>query len=745
MFLYRLGRLAVRRRGLVLLGWVMLLAILGGLAAGFGRSATSSPTIPGVEAVQAGQLLAERFPAGGEGGAAARVVFAAPQGQTLSTPQLKSAVESVLVQVKAAPQVAAVSDPYAAKTVSTNGAVAYADVQYDVTSDNITQSSRDALLDTAAAGRAAGLTVEYGGEAVRVNPSSSSTEGIGVLVALLVLAVTFGSMLAAGLPLLTALIGVGIGITAITALSSVVDLTSTAPTLALMMGLAVGIDYALFVVSRHRQYLTDGLGAEESAARAVATAGGAVVFAGLTVVVALSGLAVVGIPFLTTMGLAAAGTVAVAVLIAITLVPALLAFGGPRLDKWRIPGLPAGRRLKTPRQAVAGTTADSFGTRWARGIVKRPLPVLLAAVVTLGLVALPALSLRLGQPDDGNQPKSSTARQAYDTLATGFGAGFNGPLTVVVDGTNSPNPKAAANTVRASLTSLADVDQVSQPAFNTAGDTAVIKVIPQSGPNDAKTADLVRAIRHDRAEIADKTGARVLVTGNTALNLDISTKLSNALPLFLLVIVSLSMVLLTIVFRSLLVPLKATLGFLLSIVSTFGALVAVFQWGWLDGVFGVTSTGPVIALLPILLIALLFGLAMDYELFLVTRMREGYLHSGDAKASVVGGFTNSARVVTAAAIIMTSVFAGFILGDDVTIKSVGFALAFGVLVDAFVVRMIIVPAVMALFGDRAWALPRWLDRIVPHVDIEGEQLARHLDQDTQPLHRYEDAGAPARS
>ncbi|MDX6256657.1 MAG: putative drug exporter of the superfamily [Frankiales bacterium] len=745
-YLYRLGALSVRRRGTVLALWLILLATLGTLGGQFGKTAQASFSIPGIESVSANTLLSERFPAGASG-AAGRIVFAAPTGAKLSQPALHSAIEKVVAEAKAAPQVASVTDPYATAAVSSDGTVAYASVQYTVPMEKIAASSREALLNSATVGRQAGLKVEFGGEAVQAIPGSSSTEGIGVLVALLVLAVTFGSVLAAGLPLLSALIGVGVGITGITATSAFVNLTSTAPTLALMMGLAVGIDYAPFIVSRHRQYLGEGLEPGEAAARAVATAGGAVVFAGLTVVIALSGLSVVGIPFLTTMGLAAAATVAVAVLIATTLVPALLGFAGHRLDRWSIPGTPAGRRTKAARRtgslalagAVPGTNIASkpnFGTRWARGIVARPVPVLVAAVVALGVIALPALSLRLGQPDDGNQPTTSTQRQAYDTLARGFGPGFNGPLTIVVDAAASPDPRAAAQKVSSTLATVKGVVEVSPATFNAAGDTAVISVIPATGPTEAGTATLVTAIRHHQGEILNKTGARLLVTGATAVNLDVSTKLFHAMPLFLLIIVGLSLVLLTIVFRSLLVPLKATLGFLLSIVSTFGALVAVFQWGWLKDLFGVNATGPVIALLPILLIALLFGLAMDYELFLVTRMREGYVHGANAKDAVVGGFATSARVVTAAAIIMTSVFSGFILGDDATIKSIGFALAFGVLVDAFVVRMTIVPAVMALLGDRAWSLPSWLERVVPRVDIEGESLARRLQgmSDGERLH-----------
>jgi putative drug exporter of the RND superfamily len=729
-YLYRLGRFAVRRRGAVIAGWLLLLAIVAGLGSTFGKTADAALTIPGVESVQATTLLHERFPSGGAGGAAARVVVEAPSGTTLSDAREKAAFEAVLAKVTAAPQVASVSDPYVAGTISKDGTVGYASVQYSVDAGSITESAHDALLASADAGRSADLKVEFGGEAVQQSAAASSTEAIGILIALLVLAVTFGSLLAAGLPLLTALIGVGIGVTGISAISAFVDLSSTAPTLALMMGLAVGIDYALFIVSRHRQNLADGLDPDEAAARAVATAGGAVVFAGLTVIIALSGLAIVGIPFLTVMGLAAAGTVAVAVLIATTLVPALLAVAGHRINRWRIPGVPAGRRLKA---ATAAATArepqiakPAFGRRWVSFVVRRPAAVLIGSVLTLAVIALPAFSLRLGLPDDGTKPTTSTARQAYDLLADGFGPGFNGPLVVVVDGADAANPQSAAATVARMLTSVKGVDTVAAPVFNPAGNTATISVIPDSGPNDPETATIVHTIRSHESSINDQTGARVLVSGNTALGLDISSKLSSALPLFLIVVVGLALVLLTIVFRSVFVPLKAAVGFLASIATTFGALVAVFQWGWLSNLFGITQTGPVISFLPILLVGLLFGLAMDYELFLVTRMREAHVHGSDAKRAVVEGFSNSARVVTAAAIIMMSVFAGFMLGDDSTIKSIGFALAFGVLIDAFVVRMSIVPAIMTLLGERAWTLPRWLDRIVPRVDIEGEALAAQL-------------------
>ena len=718
-FLYRLGRWAYRRRTVVLVGWLLILVVVGGIAGKYGKNADAQLTIPGVESVAAGELLQERFPAGAAGGATARMVFAAPAGSTLTDPAAQAAVEESLAAAKAAPQVAGVSDPYQARGISPDGSVGYATVAYSVQINDITADARQALLDSAAPAEAAGLTVNFGGEATQAVPAQGAAEGIGVLVALLVLAITFGSMLAAGLPLLTAMFGVGVGAAGIFALSSVVDLTSTTPILGVMIGLAVGIDYALFITIRHKQQLRAGMSAEESAGQALGTAGSAVVFAGATVVIALAGLSVVGIPFLTTLGLAAAGMVAVAVLVALTLVPALLGFAGARFNRWSIPGLRA-------RQArLATSDKESMGTRWARWVTRRPLLVGLVGIVGLLIIALPALGLRLGVPDDGNLGTETTQRQAYDTLAAGFGPGFNGPLTVVVDATGAADPQTAAATTATQIQGLPDVVAVAPPVFNPAGYTAIIAVVPASGPGEESTGALVGAIRDLRPDLISQTGSELYVTGNTALGIDISSKLLGALPVFLVVIVGLALLLLMLAFRSILVPIKATLGFLLSLAATFGALVAVFQWGWLKGVFGVASTGPILSFLPILLVGLLFGLAMDYELFLVSRMREDHVHGAEPREAVIGGFRSGARVVTAAALIMASVFAGFIFGGDSTIKSIGFALAFGVLIDAFVVRMAIVPAVMTLLGERAWYLPRWLDRIMPNVDIEGAALEKH--------------------
>ena len=717
VFLHRLGRWAFHRRKTVLMAWVLALVALGSLAGAVGKDADAQLSIPGVESVTALETLQERFPDGAAGGATARIVFRAPEGRTVSDPEIGAAIQETLAAAAEAKQVTEVSDPFQDRGVSADQTTAYATVVYEVQPNNITDEARADLLDVGEGARGAGLQVEFGGEATQAAPEQGIAEAAGVVVALVVLAITFGTLLAAGLPLLTALIGVATGMAAVQALSAVVDLDSATPTLGLMIGLAVGIDYALFIIIRHKELLATGTPAREAAGRAVGTAGSAVVFAGLTVMIALAGLAVIGIPFLTTMGLVAAGMVGVAVLVALTLVPAMLGFAGDRFSRWPVPGL---RR----RQAALATT-ESWGTRWARFVTRRPVPVVLAAVIGLGVIALPALDLRLGLPTDGDLSEEATQRQAYDLLAEGFGPGFNGPLTVVVDATDAEAPDTAFVATAEAIAALDGVATTAPPRPNPAGDTATITVIPSEGPSAAATEDLVGDIRDLRPGLTEQTGSELAVTGNTALGIDISEKLADALPLFLAVVVGLAMLLLMVAFRSILVPLKATLGFLLSVAATFGALVAVFQWGWLAELLGVASTGPIVSFLPILLIGLLFGLAMDYEVFLVSRMREEHVHGAEPREAVIGGFRHGARVVTAAALIMASVFAGFVLGPDATIKSIGFALAFGVLVDAFVVRMALVPAVMTLLGRSAWYLPRWLDRGLPNVDIEGSTLERH--------------------
>ncbi|MFD5230325.1 MMPL family transporter [Streptomyces qaidamensis] len=722
-FLYKLGRLSFRRRHFVALIWVALLTLAGVGAASAPAAGNSSFSIPGTEAQKAFDLLEQRFPGTSADGATARVVFKAPSGEKMTDPGNKATVKETVKELSDGSEVVRVTDPYQAKAVSKDGTIAYAQVSYKVSGMELDDAAKDALKDSAQDARKAGLTVEIGGDALQAVPHTGSSEIIGIAVAAVVLVITFGSLVAAGLPLLTALIGVGIGVSAITGLASALDLGSTTSTLAMMIGLAVGIDYALFIVSRYRAELAEGREREEAAGRAVGTAGSAVVFAGLTVVIALVGLSVVNIPMLTKMGIAAAGTVAIAVLIALTMIPALLGYAGRKVKPMGEKGKLLGRAHKKDQPAK-----PNLGTRWASFVVRRPVAVLLLGVIGLGAAAVPATSLELGLPDDGSQPTSTTQRRAYDLLSEGFGPGFNGPLMVVVDAKDSDDPKAVFAETGDEIKGLKDVVTVTPAQPNKAGDTATITVIPGSKPSSVTTENLVHGIRDAGADIKADTDANVLVTGSTAMNIDVSEKLNDALVPYLVLVVGLAFLLLIVVFRSILVPLKAALGFLLSVMAALGAVVAVFQWGWLSGLMGVEQTGPVMSMMPIFMVGVVFGLAMDYEVFLVTRMREAHVHGEKPAQAVVTGFRHGARVVTAAAVIMMAVFAGFIGSSESMVKMIGFGLAIAVFFDAFVVRMAIVPAVLALLGRKAWWLPKWLDRALPNVDVEGEGLRTRTDR-----------------
>ncbi|MDI2130740.1 MMPL family transporter [Yinghuangia seranimata] len=724
-FLYGLGRTAFRRRRLVLFIWLAVLVAVGFGAASASKPAAKPFSIPGIEAQKAVDLLEERSPDAAGGGATARVVFHAKDGQRIDAAQNKAAVEKTIGALKGTQEIAGVTDPLAPQTVSSDGRTAYATVDYTVGADLLKDSSRDTLENAVDQGRAAGIDVEVGGDALRSQSSVGNGEIIGVAVAAVVLAITFGAMIAAGLPLLTAILGVGVGIAGITAVAGVFDLSDSTSTLAMMIGLAVGIDYALFIVSRFRTELRLGREPEEAAGRAVGTAGSAVVFAGLTVVIALSGLAVVNIPMLTEMGLAAAFTVVIAVLVALTFVPALLGFAGKRIF---------GRkdRKRAAELNVSAPPADekpNMGSRWARFVLRRPALVLIAAVLGLGAIALPAASMNLGLPDDSAKPTSTTQRKAYDMLAESFGPGFNGPLLLVVDTAKASDPHGAAEAVRNQVDGLRGkgVASVGQAMLNRKGDLATIAVTPTTKPSDPKTETLVHDIRAAVGKADDAAGTRTYVGGTPAMNIDFSQKLNDALLPYLILVVGLAFLLLIAVFRSILVPLKAALGFLLSVAASLGLVVMIFQWGWMADLFGVQQTGPIMSMMPIFLVGVVFGLAMDYEVFLVTGMREAFVHGESPREAVVSGFRHGARVVTAAAIIMIAVFAGFIGATDSMIKMIGLGLAGAVFFDAFVVRMAVVPAVLALLGKSAWWLPKWLDRILPNVDVEGDSLRKHID------------------
>ncbi|CAM5238811.1 membrane protein [Streptomyces spiroverticillatus] len=698
--LYRLGRFSFRRRGRIAAGWLVLLALLGTLALLFQGPTTDKFTMPGTESQRALTSLKEEFPEAS--GTTGTIVVAAPEGEKLTPAR----VAPIVAEAKDVPGVLGAMDPFQTKALTPDLRYALVQVQFDKGAEDVTDAERTAF-EKAGSG-AKGLTVEHGGEVMTAKVEVGSTEAIGVAVAAVVLVVTFGSLVAAGMTLLNALIGVGAGMAGLFALSSTVELTSTAPILALMLGLAVGIDYSLFITSRYRQYLAEGLDGEEAVGRATGTAGSAVVFAGATVVIALVGLSVVGIPFLSVMGLAAAGTVLVAVLVALTLLPAALGFAGEKV-------LP--RRQRKGQPAVE--KKEAFGFRWGRLVAKLRIPLLVVGIAGLGALALPVQDMRLALPDAGTAAVDSPARKAYDLTSEGFGPGFNGRLLAVVTSDDPAQTKTATAQAAGIIKDTKGVLAVAQPQFNKDGTTALIPVIPKAGPTDEATENAVHAIR-DRVE--QVKGVDIALTGVTALGIDVSEKLSDAMPIYLGLVVGLSVLLLMLVFRSVLVPLKAALGFLLTVGATFGITVAIFQQGHLADLLGIDTPGPLVSFLPILLIGILFGLAMDYEVFLVSRMREDFVHGAPAREAVVGGVGHNARVVTAAALIMTAVFGGFVLLDDPIIKSIGFALAVGVVVDAFVVRMTLVPAIMTLLGRAAWWLPRPLQKALPDLDIEGASL-----------------------
>ncbi|HEY9425498.1 MAG TPA: MMPL family transporter, partial [Microterricola sp.] len=721
-FLYRIGRFAYRRAWQVIGAWVLVLAAILGGGIALGGQFEESFSIPGTESQDTIDTLNAVFPQAS--GAAVETVFEVPDGASVEDAPYKDAIEQTITAIEDIDGVAAAISPfseYAANAISDDEETAIARVQLEGASTDVTQETIDALTATGEIGRDAGMTVAFGGQVFQDTTFGLTiVEVFGVLFAGVVLIITFGSLLAAGMPLLMALVGVGVAIGGILVAAAFGSVSSTAPMLAVMLGLAVGIDYSLFILSRHRQQLARGVDPEESAATAVATAGGAVVFAGITVIIALLGLLIVGIPFLSTMGIATAFAVLIAVLIAVTLLPAVLG-----LIKGKMSPKPGSR---ADRRALADDDAKpTMGRRWVNTVLKAPIVAVVLVVGVLGTLAIPALSLDLNLPTGAAEPAGSTQREAYDMIADGFGPGYNGPLVVVVDITQTTDIVDDLDTIRAELEQLDDVAYVSQGLPNPSVDTAIMQVIPESAPDDPETKTLVQNIRDLAPEIEAELGTPIKVTGQTAVTIDISNRLSDALVPFALIVVGLSIILLMMVFRSIFVPIKAAIGFLLSVFAAIGATVAVFQWGWFSELLHIEQAGPILSFLPILLMAVLFGLAMDYEVFLVSGMREEFVKTGNARSSIVHGFQHSARVVTAAALIMFFVFFSFVPEGAGPIKGIAFALAIGVFFDAFLVRMTLVPAAMALAGKAAWYLPKWLARLLPNVDVEGEGLRAHLD------------------
>lgn len=765
-FLYRIGRTAYDHPWRFITSWVVILGIVLAVLGVNGIHTSSEMRIAGTESQKVLDKLAQELPAAS--GGSGSVVFAAPKGERLDTPERIGAIVNAVNQVYGvdlvlnpadyADQAAAAADagsgsgdapnadsqqaatdssaataqappygplmndgaPVPGVLIASDGSVALFQFQFTVQQTAVSDEVKDAVINAVeSAGNGTGIQV-LPGDTLTAMPATGATEAIGIVVAAVVLFITLGSMVAAGLPLLIAIVGVGVGVVGAYGLSKFITMTSITPVLALMIGLAVGIDYSLFIINRQRRIILDqGLSAREAASRAIGTAGSAVFFAGLTVIIALSGMLVIGIEFLTTMALVAAATVFVSVLVALTLLPAMLGLVGERI---------VSKKLRDRGKSHASAQQHKFSSKWAKGVVKGRWAVIVGVVVVLGAAAIPVAKMELGIPSGATANLDMTTRQSYDAIAAGFGEGYNGPLLLVAE------PKDASGTVTTEtlgglvqqIGQLKDVALVTPMGVNETGSMAILNLIPQSGPTDKETQDLVKALRDPNASFAKQYGVTLGVTGFTAINIDMSAKLAEAFPIYVGVIVVLSIIILLLVFRSIIVPIKATVGFLLSVLATFGITTAVFQWGHLHSLFGFDTGGPLLSFMPILVTGILYGLAMDYQVFLVSSMRESYVHGHRGTDSVIDGYKQSSLVVVAAAVIMVSVFAGFIFGHDIMIKQIGFALAVGILIDSFIVRMTLVPAIMAIFGDKAWWLPKWLDRILPNLDVEGDKLLAEL-------------------
>ncbi len=764
--LYALGLLAMRARLRVLLVWAAVLLVTLGGAFTLGTGTINTYSFPGTESQNALDALSRTFPQ--FSGTSAQVVAVAPSGSKVTDSAFTKAVDDAVSKLGTISQVEAVSSPYTGAStgnIAPDESAVIIPVQMSVQAAEVDASTSDALQRegrTLLSALPKGSTVAVGGQLfsqpeAAIGPSEAS----GLVVAFVVLVLTFGALAAAGLPITTAVVGVAVSTGVVLTATRFVTITSTGPLLAIMLGLAVGVDYALFIVSRHQDQVRHGMTPEESIPRAVATAGSAVAFAATTVIIALTGLAVARIPFLTVTGVAAAVAVATAAVVALTLTPALLGLIG-----WKVV-----RRKHRPRPAHAATpdepqddgeeaTEDEeraetappsdppgpgsdgeprgFFGRWVAVVTRWPPVTVVLVTAALALVAVPATGLRLALPDAGSLAEGEPGRVAYDLIDEHFGPGYNGPLLLTGSVIRSTDPVTLVDDIAADIAGIPGVVAVPLATPNPTGDTAVIQVVPSGAPDSVETEDVVHALRAKHDEYQADYGVDLSVTGATALGIDISTTLGSAVIPFGVLVVGLSLVLLAMVFRSIVVPVTAALGYALSIAAAFGITSLVFMDGWLQGPLNVAHLGSVISFMPIILMGVLFGLAMDYEVFLVSRMREDYVHRGDPHAAVHRGFAASARVVTAAAIIMGFVFAGFIPSGNSSIQPIAVGLTSGVLIDAFIVRMVLIPALLTWFGRAAWWFPEWLDRLLPHVDVEGEGLAEEdaLADWPEPGDRY---------
>jgi putative drug exporter of the RND superfamily len=697
-------------RKTVIIGWIVALIGVGITAGSIGADFSESFKLPSSDSQEALDLLEERFPA--QSGETTQIVFKSDSGVE-STPARKR-IEGVFAAAEKLPHVSEVASPYGGggtAAVSKDGKIAYATVQYDVTNEKIDKGDTEKLVEVARNANGDGLQVELGGqpiEEVRSEEEADISGFVGLLAAIVILLLTFGSVVAMGLPVITALFALGVGLSLVTLGTHIFPTAEFAPQLAFMIGLGVGIDYALFIFTRFRNGLDEGLAPRPAAIAAIDTAGRAVLFAGVTVIIALMGMMLLGLSFLYGVAVAAAVAVLFTMIAALTLLPALLTIVGRRVDRLRIPGL--GR---SPSSAE-----DTRWFRWSREIQRRPVLSAVLSGALLLILCIPTLSLRLGSNDAGTDPTGSTTKEAYDLLAEGFGPGFNGPFVFAAALPSKGDDKGLV-VLHKTLENENGVAKVTPIMFNPAENTGVFQAYPTTSPQSEATTELLDHIRGDVIPpIEQKTNTQLHVGGITAIFEDFGTAIADKLPLFIGVVVLLSALLLMAVFRSVLVPLKAVVMNLLSIGAAFGLIVAVFQWGWGASLIGVDSTGPIISFFPIFLFSIIFGLSMDYEVFLMSRIHEEWEHRKDATEAVTRGLALTGRVITAAAAIMVTVFASFMIGEDRIIKLFGLGLAAAIFIDAVIIRSVLVPAIMQLFGEKAWWLPGWLDRILPRLHVE---------------------------
>jgi RND superfamily putative drug exporter len=742
--LYRIAQFCVRRRFVVAIVWVLAAVVLVGVSHRLGDNTNDNLSLPGTDSQRATDLLAKSFPVQSNG--TSPIILHAPSGQ-LTDSKYSGAVDTAASDLAKAPHVASVVSPLStqgASALSKDKSTGYLTVGLDESSGKLSVDDVQTIIDAAAKpARAAGLEVQTGGQLGQKvsKPSTESSELVGIVAAMIILTFTFGTVAAMLVPILTALFALLSTLAIIRMLGHVTNVPTVAPTLATMIGLGVGIDYALFIVTRHFRGLNDGLPMQESIARAAATSGGAVFFAGGTVTIALVSLAIADIPLVTTMGLMAAVAVVIAVLAALTLLPAVLAILGPRINALRV------RKLQPESAAKTGAWA-----KWAADIAKRPVIAGLAALTILIPLTIPLFSLNLGQQDTAALSTSTTARQAYDLLSKYFGPGANGPLIVAVSlgspaqpGSSSSGGSGSSNgsdprttdprlqTLQKDVSSASGVAAITPMQIDKAGTTAFFNAISKQGPAESATTSLVDRLRSTVIPSAEKgTDMKADVGGSTAAYDDLAAKISSKLPLQIIVVIALSFLLLVLAFRTVVIPPQAALMNILSIGASYGVLTAVFQYGWLSKLIGLSGPVPIVSYVPLFMFAILFGLSMDYEVFLVSQIEE-HVHAGEGnKESVVSGLVTSARVITAAAAIMVFVFGSFLLNGDPTIKQFGIGLAIAVILDATIVRCLLVPALMLLMGNINWYMPRWVDRVVPHVSIEGAEFFAARDQRLEP-------------